>query len=243
MLFVVDDSSSMAPAQANLVASFPAFMETLRALPGGAPNLRIAVVSSDMGAGDGSIQGCAGVGKAGRFQFAARGPCTATNLQADATFITDAGGGVTNYTGSIEDVFGCIAPLGESGCGFEQPFAAITRALGADGSGNPPADNAGFLRPDARLAIVMLTNEDDCTPKAGTALFDATSNTTLASPLGPPDQLPLQRVRSPVQRRPAGARRAQRARRRHVHLRQLRARRRRGDARVRRGYRGADQKG
>jgi len=186
VLFVIDDSSSMAPAQANLVASFPAFMETLRALPAGAPDLHIAVISSDMGAGDGSIPGCAGVGKAGRFQFAARGACAATNLQADATFITDAGGGVTNYTGNIEDVFGCIAPLGESGCGFEQPFAAITRALGADGRGNPPADNAGFLRPDARLAIVMLTNEDDCTPRAGTALFDATSNITLASPLGPP---------------------------------------------------------
>ena len=142
VLFVVDDSSFMASAQANLVASFPAFMETLRALPGGAPNLHIAVVSSDMGAGDGSIKGCAGGGKGGRFQSAARGACTATNLEAGETFISDAHG-VVNYRGSIEDVFGCIAPLGESGCGFEQPFAALTRALGADGRG-PPAENAGF---------------------------------------------------------------------------------------------------
>ena len=34
VLFVVDDSSSMASAQANLVAAFPMFMDTLRALPG-----------------------------------------------------------------------------------------------------------------------------------------------------------------------------------------------------------------
>jgi hypothetical protein len=36
---------------------------------------------------------------------------------------------------------------------------------GADGS-PAPAGNAGFLRPDAELAIVMLTNEDDCSAPA-----------------------------------------------------------------------------
>src|SRR6476646_1895078 len=50
VLFMVDDSGSMAAAQANLAASFPAFMDTLRALPGGAPDLHVAIVSSDMGA-------------------------------------------------------------------------------------------------------------------------------------------------------------------------------------------------
>jgi hypothetical protein len=184
VVFVVDDSSSMAPAQARLAAGFPMFMDTLRALPGGAPDLHVAVVSSDMGAGDGSIDGCAGNGKAGRFQFTPRGACTATNLQPGATFIADASG-VTNYTGAIEDVFRCIAPLGETGCGFEQPFAALTRALGADGSA-PPTENQGFLRPDARLAIVLVTNEDDCTPRTGVALFDTAASATLASPLGPP---------------------------------------------------------
>ena len=52
--------------------------------------------------------------------------------------------------------------------------------------GAPPAENQGFLRDDARLAIVMLTNEDDCSPRAGQALFDTASNNSLASPLGPP---------------------------------------------------------
>ena len=32
----------------------------------------------------------------------------------------------------------------------------------------------------------MLTNEDDCSPGAGQALFDTASNNSLASPLGPP---------------------------------------------------------
>jgi hypothetical protein len=54
--------------------------------------------------------------------------------------------------------------VGVAGSGKEQPFAAIRRALDArfaDGT------NAGFLRPGARLAIVILTDEDDCTDPGG----------------------------------------------------------------------------
>ena len=43
-----------------------------------------------MGAGDGLIERCAGNGKGGRFQYAPRGACTATNLEAGQTFISDA---------------------------------------------------------------------------------------------------------------------------------------------------------
>ena len=52
--------------------------------------------------------------------------------------------GVSNYTGNLADVFTCIAALGETGCGFEHQFAAITRALGIDGSA-APADGSGPL--------------------------------------------------------------------------------------------------
>ena len=96
----------------------------------GLPNLHIAVVSQDMGAGDGSIASCdATGGKNGIFQYTARGACKTTTLKAGATYIENADG-VTNYTGNIADVFSCIAALGETGCGFEHQFAAITRALG-----------------------------------------------------------------------------------------------------------------
>ncbi len=83
----------------------------------------------------------------------------------------------TNYgaTGSQGDTeaalgssFQCIAELGDSGCGFEAPLEAIHRAL--DGS---RAENDGFLRPGAFLAIVILTDEDDCSLK-DTSLFDLT---------------------------------------------------------------------
>ena len=47
----------------------------------------------------------------------------------------------------LAETFSCIARLGSSGCGFEQPLESMRRAL--DGS---VPDNAGFLRDDAMLA-------------------------------------------------------------------------------------------
>jgi len=185
LLFLVDDSSSMRLSQESLLRNFPVLMSALENMPGGLPNIHIAVVSSDMGAGDGSVPGCdATGGKNGIFQYTARGGCTATGLDPGATFISNIAG-VKNYAGSLPDVFTCIAALGQDGCGFEHQFAAITRALGADGQA-APLENQGFLRPDAYLAIVMITNEDDCSVPAGVPMFDTSANLTLASVLGPP---------------------------------------------------------
>ena len=182
ILFMIDNTAGVL-VQDNLLRNFPAFISALEAIPGGLPNLHIAVITSDLGAGDGSIASCSATGgDAGRFQYTARGTCFATGLAAGATYISNVGG-VPNYTGNLEDVFTCIADVGESGCGFEQPLAAVVRALGADGRPRPP-ENQGFLRPDAFLLIVLLTDEDDCSVPAGSALFD-TTDTTLASPLGP----------------------------------------------------------
>jgi len=185
LLFLIDNSSSMRLSQDNLRRNFPVLMQQLQDLPGGLPNIHVAVVSSDMGAGDGSIAGCdATGGDNGIFQHAPRGNCSTTGLASGATYISNVGG-VSNYTGNLADVFTCIAALGESGCGFEHQFAAITRALGVDGQA-APAENMGFLRPDALLAIVLITNEDDCSAAPGVALYDTTSNRNMASELGPP---------------------------------------------------------
>jgi hypothetical protein len=190
ILFMIDNSSSMTTSQVKLKNAFPGFMSALEALPGGLPDVHIAVVSSDMGAGDGvSIQGCSLHGDDGVFQFAPTAGCTSSTLQSGATFITDTGGSspVTNFTATdISTVFSCIAQLGAFGCGFEHQLASVARALGADGLGAAPPENAGFVRPDADLAIVLLTNEDDCSAPFGTDLYD-TSADMLASPYGPVD--------------------------------------------------------
>ncbi|HMF40909.1 MAG TPA: hypothetical protein VKQ32_09445 [Polyangia bacterium] len=191
ILFMVDNSSSMRLAQNNLLANFSSFVTALQGLPGGMPDVHIGVVSQDMGAGDGSIAGCQNDGNGlmpggnqGIFQYTARGTCTTTGLNAGATYISNVGG-VANYTGDLASVFKCIAALGETGCGFEHQFAAVLRALGADGQA-APQENQGFLRTDAKLMIVMLTNEDDCSAMPGIALYDTTSNVNVASMFGPP---------------------------------------------------------
>ncbi|HXU00524.1 MAG TPA: vWA domain-containing protein [Polyangia bacterium] len=184
LLFLIDDSMSMTKSQENLLRNFPVLMNALQNLAGGLPNVHVAVASSDMGAGDGSIGLCnATGGKNGAFQHTARGACTATGLDPGATFIANVDG-QKNYAGDLGDVFSCIAALGDGGCGFEQPLAAISRALGADGPA--PAENEGFLRPDAFLAIVLISNEDDCSVPGGSLLFDRSANQTLDSALGPP---------------------------------------------------------
>ena len=187
ILFMIDDSASMLLSQANLLANFPTFMDVLKNLPGGLPNIHVAVVSADMGATpDGSTPGCeAGRGDNGSFQFMPRGSCTASTLAPGATYISNVGG-QANYTAAdISTVFTCIAALGEAGCGYEQPFASILRALGADGA-PAPVENQGFLRTDALLASVMVTNEDDCSagPGIGVGFYESTNYLVLNSELG-----------------------------------------------------------
>jgi MYXO-CTERM domain-containing protein len=185
ILFMIDNSSSMRLSQANLEANFPGFMDVLKNLPGGLPNIHVAVVSSDMGAGDGSIAQCsASGGDNGIFKYTPAGNCAVSPLAPNATYLSNVGG-VANYTGDISAAFSCIAALGQSGCGFEHQFASVARALGADGR-PAPAENQGFLRADALLAIIMVTNEDDCSERPGNLLFDVGTNVNLASQLGPP---------------------------------------------------------
>jgi hypothetical protein len=168
----------MDTAQVNLEANLSAFMSVLEALPDGLPDLHIAIVTSDMGAGDGSsIMGCSLDGDGGVFRFRPTGACTSTGLDPNATFITSTGGAnpVTNFgTQDITRVLQCLLNVGSIGCGFEHQLASVARALGADGS-PPPLENTGFLRPDAVLAIVLVTNEDDCSAPPASPLFDPTS--------------------------------------------------------------------
>ena len=186
ILFMIDNSSSMTTTQMKLLTQDPSFMTVLENLPNGLPNIHVAVVSSDMGApGDSTASiACTTTGDNGLFQSKPRGTCTNSTLASGATFISNVDG-VANYTGNLTDVFGCIAQLGQSGCGFEHQLASVARALGADGS-PPPSANAGFLRDDAELAIVMLTNEDDCSAPANTTLFSLNgAQQNIANPLGP----------------------------------------------------------
>ena len=174
LLFMIDDSGSMEGSQAKLQRQLPDFMKALATVPD--LDLHLAVISSSLGAGTFSCPG-KHPDDDGKFQFVNNCPA----LRAGERFI-QAGPGGNNFTGAIGDLFGCVALLGADGCGFEQQFASTRLALERASNAND-ANNGGFLRPDALLGIVMLTNEDDCSVPFDSTLFDS-SQTTLNSPLG-----------------------------------------------------------
>jgi hypothetical protein len=191
ILFLVDDSSSMTTVQQNVAQNLPVFINILTSLPT-RPNMHIAVTTSSMGAGafTSSVPGCTSP-DLGNFVNSARSPmdptaCTTNHLNSGEHFFIDTNGGATvNYTGQLATAFGCIAQVGANGCGFEHQMAGVRAALGDTSMNLPaPAGNANFLRDDAYLAIVWITNEDDCSAPPDSELFDPSQN-GVSDPLGP----------------------------------------------------------
>ena len=179
--------------------------------PPGFADLHLAVVSTDMGAGDGSIPGCdANGGKNGVFQYAPRGGCGASGLDPGATYISNVGG-VKNYTGKIEDVIACIAPLGESGCGFEHPLAAAAARPGRRRPARPRREPGV---PAAR-SVSVRRGGDERRRLLGAAGIGPVRHQGEHVPrldAGSADELSLQRVRPPLQRPEAAPQAAHRPR-------------------------------
>lgn len=182
LLFLIDDSPSMGDKQTNLINSLPRLFEVLGSSPVGLPNLRIGVATSDMGS-QGAIDanpgpivppigqgGCQGVGKDGNLQLFG-----ATGMVGGDLFLSDVAdpvmGRARNYSGALVEVLGRMLQAGDRGCAFEQHLAALDRALAP---GN--TINQKFLRPEANLGVIIVTDEDDCSV-AHNALFDPANAT------------------------------------------------------------------
>jgi hypothetical protein len=173
IVFMIDDSSSMKDKQENLRRNFPVFMQKVLNIQGGQPDLHIAIISSNLGAGiTQGIPGCPAGGDRGRFQV--RPECGIDTNKA-GHFLTVSPNGKTNFEAQgglahLPELFQCMAFLGDKGCGYEHQLLSLYFAL--DGKTNP--ENAGFLRDDAYLAVVMLTDEDDCSAEPGADFFTGT---------------------------------------------------------------------
>ncbi|MEO8705216.1 MAG: hypothetical protein ABI867_34540, partial [Kofleriaceae bacterium] len=168
ILFVIDDSGSMVDEQASLRANFSRLIGVLESIDGGLPDIHIGVVTPNLGtsATDGSqataLTGCSGTGENGTLRALATG-----GPRFLESFDDGAGGRTTNFPGmTLTDAFAQIANVGTAGCGIEQHLEAMKRAT--DNS-NPL--NAGFLRTDAYLAVIVIADEDDCS-LAKSTLFD-----------------------------------------------------------------------
>jgi hypothetical protein len=191
LLFVIDDSGSMDEEQRMLKSQFTTLMKQLRSFSGGLPNVHIGVTSTDLGAGGtacGSPDGgrllrgnCPALAEGDAFVVDVEpASCVITKVRVDdritcpasactqadcdasepgTVLATDESGcpRCRNYSGaSLEEVFTCMADLGIQGCGFEQPLEAMRSALDRNPS------NEGFIRENALLGIVFITDEDDC---------------------------------------------------------------------------------
>jgi len=145
LLFVVNDSRSMIPLQARLGDHVAGFLDALAAAEGTLPNLHVGVVSTSVE--EPTVPGALCRGDRG-------GELRPADCLADGAFARSADG---NYAGTLADAAACMMQLGELGCPFEQPLEAMRRALDGSAPGN-----AGFLRADALLAVIFVTDEDDC---------------------------------------------------------------------------------
>ncbi len=148
LVFVVDDSGSMAEEQTNLASNFPMFatvLSTFTTADGDPIDYRIAVTTT----GKDFTTVVPGVpipivddGDNGAF----RNNCSLNKRWIEPT------------DPDMPGTLSCRANVGTNGPSNEMPFITTKMAFAeriTDGT------NANFLRPDALLAIVVLTDEDD----------------------------------------------------------------------------------
>lgn len=161
LVFVVDDSGSMQEEQSNLRDNFAAFASLLQAYrnpDGEAVDFRIALTTTgrdinyfiDMNPPI-PIPG-----------FPPQPPMAMNETGDNGAFRKECGmtqRWIDGSAANMADTLECLAEVGTGGASIEMPLMMSTWALQervADGT------NAGFLRDDALLGIVMLTDENDC---------------------------------------------------------------------------------
>lgn len=153
LVFVIDNSGSMSQEQDNLTTNFPRFISTLdqfRTKKGEPLDYRVAVLSTDVATSS--------TRDAGRFRkVAGSGSC---NPGPGRAWLEKTDGDITPF-------FSCRAKMGTTGSSSEQGLEAMKLAMTtriADGSNT---DNGkSFLRDDALMAFLVLTDEDETNSNA-----------------------------------------------------------------------------
>ena len=183
ILFVIDNSGSMAEEQARLARNFPTFVGALDEM---GADYRIGITTTDVkhpGCTDGPtpedgglvLRSCTDAVADGAFKFndtdAAYACTDQCKLGADQLRIApshdgevhpwlESISGVQNLAPGVAmaDAFACFGPQGIDGCGYESPLEAMRLAI----SKARAADGTGFMRDQALLSVVVVTDEADC---------------------------------------------------------------------------------
>jgi hypothetical protein len=159
ILFIIDDSGSMGEEQGNLAQNFPQFIEVLdnyMAANGSGLDYRVAVTTTgrdlDYVIAPEPIPG-----------FPITIPPIPMSESGDNGVMRQECGMTKRWIDSsdsnVASTFSCVAEVGTGGPSLEMPLYATQLALGdriSDGT------NAGFLREDSLLGVIILTDEDDC---------------------------------------------------------------------------------
>lgn len=152
-VFIVDDSGSMGQEQTALGQAFPQFatiLENYQVSGGGKLDYRVAITTTGRTVHyrvQPPLPGLPAVamneaGDDGRF----RATCNLPRRW------------LTREDPNVATALSCRANVGTSGPSFEMPFMTTMLALSA----RLQDTNAGFLRDDALLGVIVLTDEDDC---------------------------------------------------------------------------------
>jgi hypothetical protein len=176
LVFLVDNSGSMSQEQEALTQRFPELIRELLVPPdndgdtrpdhAAVEDLNIGVVSSDMGTGGYAVSTCvnSAVGDDGCMRHTPN-PAVAGCGSSYPTFLARNPANAASYTAEMMAVdFTCVATLGTQGCGFEQQLKAMRRAL--TDQVRPGGCNTGFLREESLLALIFVTDEEDCSVRA-----------------------------------------------------------------------------
>ena len=194
VLLVVDNSLSMTEEQLALSNQLGPLVQTLvsgdldddgiQDFPV-ASNIQFGVVSVDMGIGDARELSCRrpDFGDDGVLEVNGNpdDPSCAATYPAIQSFDATAGDDPVSFAQSV----GCVARLGTDGCGFEQQLEAALKAITpassplrfvSDTLGHGDTTNAGLVRDESVLAVVIVTDEEDCSAE-DPAIFDLSDPT------------------------------------------------------------------
>ncbi len=193
ILFVIDNSRSMALEQATLARNFGPLIERLAGDDVQA-NYRIAVTTTDNGhigcptrdGGDFKTTSCRSRAtqfdnpyddELDYFALACTDVCEHDEIEflPTPTFLDptpaprpwiESIGGQTNIGGGVSPIeaFQCLGPQGITGCGFESPLESMR--LGLLQAGEDASTEYGFMRPGAILAVIFVTDEADCSARS-----------------------------------------------------------------------------
>jgi len=159
ILFVVDDSNSMSEEQEGVARELPTFVQILQAGAGVQQNLRVGLVNTSVYSAffDGNQTFLTQYPEGGWLrQF----PAADGGVGDGARWLTDPDPEI------VARLALGIRALGINGSFQETPFEAARIALTGTNFNRPLPDggnpNAGFLRVGARLLVVAVSDEDDC---------------------------------------------------------------------------------